>query len=390
MKLFFGIIFSFALSVRGVAQIATFLSNTNTIETAVPFLLITPDARAAGMGETGVSTSPDVNAMHWNPAKFAFSKSKMGFGISYTPWLRALVPDVNLAYLSFYAKPDSNSAVAASVRYFSLGNVTSTVGQYRPNEFAFDIGYSRRVTAYWSLGVAGRYIQSNLTGIVGGQTARMASSAAVDVGAYYLNKDRVKIFGKSSTMMMGVAITNMGSKMSYYNAANRNEFLPINLRLGQGFKIDLDARNQFSFQYEFNKLLVPSPPIYKMDSAGNPSVSSNGDYVILAGKNPNVSVPRGMIQSFYDAPGGGKEELWEVTAGVGGEYWYNNTFAVRAGYFYQNKHKGNEQYITLGAGVKYNVFGLDFAYLIPTNGQRSPLQNTLRFSLLFDFGKPKA
>ncbi len=376
------------------AQSGNVLSSINTITTAVPFLSITPDARAGGMGETGVATSPDANAIHWNPAKLTFADKKMSIGISYTPWLRALVPDINLVYLSLYSKLDSNTTIGSSIRYFSLGNITTisstsgaTTGQYRPNEFAIDVCYSRRFVKYWSVGIAGRFIQSNL----GNSTFTTTSghSVAADVSVYYYDNDRVKIFEKKCTMIMGLAITNVGAKMSYSNAVNK-AFLPINLRLGQGFKIDLDHFNSISFQYEFNKLLVPSPPIYELDSNGMPIVNSSGSYVILEGKNPDVSVPRGMVQSFYDAPGGSREEMEEITTSVGMEYWYNKIFSIRAGYFYENKHKGDRQYFTLGAGLKYNIFGLDFAYLIPTNGQRSPLEHTLRFTLLFDFDKRKS
>jgi hypothetical protein len=373
------------------AQVNSFLSHINTITTAVPFLMITPDSRAGGMGETGVATTPDVNSMHWNPAKYAFAEKKMGVGISYTPWLRALVPDINLAYVSFYDKLDKNSAFGASMRYFSMGNITFTdnvgnqIGQFRPNEYAFDACYARKLGKYFSAGMAARLIRSNLTnGInVGGADTKTGTSVAVDLSAYYHNDD-IKVSGKKSILMFGLAITNIGARMSYSTSANK-DFIPINLRLGSGMLIHADEYNQISFQLEFDKLLVPSPPVYKLGANGSPIPNPSGGYEILAGKDPNVSVPQGMIQSFYDAPGGGKEELREINACAGVEYWYNNIFAIRAGYFYENKYKGNRQFLTMGAGVKYNVISLDFAYLVPTNGQRSPLQNTLRFTLTFDF-----
>lgn len=385
-----------AISTQGNAQVTTgqvneFLKHINTITTAVPFLMITPDSRAGGMGETGVATTPDVNSMHWNPAKYAFADKKMGVGISYTPWLRALVPDINLAYVSFYDKLDKNSAFGVSMRYFSMGNITFTdnvgnqIGQFRPNEYAIDGCYSRRLGKYFSAGMAARLIRSNLTnGIsVGGADTKTGTSVAVDLSAYYHNDD-IKVSGKKSILMFGMAITNIGAKMSYSTSVNK-DFIPINLRLGSGMVIHADEYNQIGFQLEFDKLLVPSPPVYELGANGSPVVDASGHYVVLAGKDPNVGVPQGMIQSFYDAPGGFKEELREINACAGIEYWYNNIFAIRTGYFYENKYKGNRQFLTMGAGVKYNVFSLDFAYLVPTNGQRSPLQNTLRFTLTFDF-----
>ncbi len=374
------------------------LGQLNTITTAVPFLMITPDSRAGGMGETGVATSPDVNSMHWNAAKYAFAEKKSAIGISYTPWLRALVPDINLAYISFYSKigKDKNSAFGGSMRYFSMGNITftdvvgNTIGQFKPNEFAFDGCYARKLGDKFSTSMSVRFIRSNLTnGIqVANQETKTGTAIAVDLGAYYHNDEVKFIKGKETTFMAGMAITNIGSKISYSSSVNR-DFIPINMRLGAGMLVHADEYNQIAFQLEFNKLLVPSPPVYALDSNGNREIDGSGKYVIEAGKDPDVGVPSGMIQSFYDAPAGFKEELREINICAGLEYWYNNIFAVRAGYFYESRTKGNRQFLTLGAGVKYNVFGLDFAYLIPTNGQRSPLQNTLRFTLTFDFDSAK-
>ncbi len=366
-------------------------AQVNTITTAVPFLGITPDAAAGGRGENGVATLPDVNSIHWNAAKLAFAPKRMALGISYTPWMRALVPDINMAYISFYMKPDKNSAFGGSMRYFSMGEITFTnvtgnpIGQFRPNEFAFDGFYARKLAPHFSVSMSGRYIHSNLTNsiTVAGANTKPGQSFAVDLGAYYHN-DEVEIGGKKSTLMAGMAITNIGSKMSYSTSVNK-DFIPINLRIGNGLAVDLDDYNQVMFTYEFNKLLVPTPPVYALNANGSPMVNASGQPVILAGKDPNVSVPQGMIQSFYDAPGGFSEELKEINMSVGMEYWYNKLFAVRAGYFYEAPEKGNRQFLTLGAGIKYNVFALDFAYLVPTNGQRSPLQNTLRFTLMFDF-----
>lgn len=372
-------------------------SQINTITTAVPFLMITPDARASGMGETGVATSPDGNSIHWNAAKLAFADKKFGLGISYSPWLRGLVPDVNLAYVSFYSKLDSVSTIGFSMRYFSMGNIIVTnnlgnvIGQYRPNEYAVDCCYSKKISNYFSFGMAGRLICSNLVnGIsVSGQDTKVGTSFAVDLGAYY-HDDKIKIKGKESTLMFGMAITNIGSKIAYLDSAQKS-FIPINLRLGQGVIAHLDSKNDLALQCEFNKLLVPSPPQYELDSAtGFPVVNPNtGQYIILAGKNPNVSVPIGMFQSFYDAPGGFKEEMAEINFGVGMEYGFNKTFFARTGYFYEAPTKGNRQYVAVGAGIKFQFVGLDLAYLIPTNAQRNPLEKTLRFSILLEFDKIK-
>ncbi len=368
------------------------LGQINTITTAVPFLMISPDSRSGGMGETGVATTPDVNSIHWNAAKLAFASKKTGFGISYTPWLRALVPDINLAYVSFYTQPNKESAFGMSMRYFSLGNITftdvvgNTIGQFRPNEFALDGAYSRKLGRRFSAGMSARIVRSNLTnGItVQGQDTRPGTAFAVDLSGYYFNDD-IKVSGKKAIFMSGIAITNIGNKISYSTSINR-DFIPINMRLGSGLQVKTDDYNKIGFQLEFNKLLVPTPPVYLLDSVnGGPVVGPDGNYVILAGRDPDRSVPAGMIGSFYDAPSGFKEEMREININFGTEYWYNDQFAVRAGYFYEHPTKGNRQFFTLGAGIKYNVFGLDFAYLIPTNGQRSPLQNTLRFTMTFDF-----
>jgi hypothetical protein len=371
------------------------LGQLNTITTAVPFLRIAPDARSGGMGETGVATSPDVNSIHWNVAKLAFAEKKTAFGISYVPWLRAVIPDINLAYVSFYTKPDSISAFTGSMRYFSMGNITTSttvgvIGQFRPFEFAVDLGYSRVIAKYWSVGMAARYIHSNLTnGIsIGNQSTRAGKAFAVDLGVYYMDRDRVRILDHPCTMTLGAAVTNIGSKIRYTVSAEP-EFIPINLRVGQGFGVMLNPFNRLSLQYELNKLLVPSPPVYVLGPNGSPMLNSSGQPIIAAGRDPNVSVPKGMLQSFYDAPGGAREEFAEITFSTGLEYTYNNTFVVRTGYFYEAKSKGNRQYVTLGAGIRYQIFGLDFAYLIPANDQRSPLQNTLRFTLLIEFGNPR-
>ncbi len=363
------------------------LGQINTITTAVPFLIISPDARAGGMGDVGVSSSPDANAIHWNPSKLAFVDKKMGFSISYTPWLRKLVPDINLAYVSFYNKLKGDQTLGASLRYFSLGNITFTdntgaeLGQFNPAEFAFDIAYARKLSENFSGGIALRYINSNLTGgfQVENNATKAGNSVAADISAYY--QTEMEVSKKDAIFAVGVNISNIGTKISYTETGVK-DFIPINLRLGPSLTLKLNEYNDLAFMIDFNKLLVPTPPIYNPDSV------INGEQQILFGKNPDVSVASGIFNSFSDAPDGGKEELREINIAAGLEYWYDKQFAFRAGYFYEHETKGNRKYFTLGAGLKYNVFGLDFAYLIPTD-QRNPLENTLRFSLVFDFDNLK-
>lgn len=362
----------------------------NTITTAVPFLMICPDSKQGGMGEVGAATPADANSIHWNSAKLAFAEKKSGAAISVTPWLRQLVPDIYLYYVSGYSKISKTQAVGASLRYFSLGNITftdivgNTTGQFRPNEFAVDLAFSQKLSETFSAGMAMRYIRSNLTGnyqLSSGQATRPGQTAAVDVGVYYQSK-KFEINGKKSKATAGLSINNIGAKISY---SVKKDFIPVNLRLGGGLKIDIDDYNTFGIYGDLNKLLVPTPPIYLKNSAGGDSINpTTEEKIIVAGKDPNVPLSKGMIQSFSDAPGGGKEELKEVNYSVGFEYWYAKTFAVRAGYFNEAKTKGNRKFFTAGIGVRYNVFGLDMAYLIPIT-QRNPLQNTLRFTLSFDF-----
>ena len=379
-------------------------TRTNTITTAVPFLLISPDSRAGGMGDAGCATSTDVNSIHWNPSKLAFADKQMGIGVSYTPWLRALVPDINLAYLSGYYKTKKSGTIGASLRYFSLGDITftdingNTTGQFRPNEFAIDVAYATKLGKNFSAGGAMRYINSNLTGgtFVDGSATRPGRSFAVDVSSLY-KKDKIKLGDKKATGAVGINISNLGAKMSYSDRGGKNnsDFIPMNLRLGGSLAINIDDYNNIVFVADVNKLLVPTPPIYKQHinpTTGQPdgvAYDINGDPIILLGKDPKRGIVSGILGSFDDAPGGYKEELREINYSLGMEYWYNKLFALRFGYFYENPTKGNRQYFTLGAGVKYNVFGLDFAYLIPTQ-QKNPLENTLRFSLTFDFDAFKA
>lgn len=362
----------------------------NAITTAVPFLLIAPDSRAGGMGDAGVATSPDANSIHWNPAKLGFATKELGMAISYTPWLRNLVPDINLAYLSGYKKIDDDQTFGASLRYFSLGNITFTdeqgtqTGQFRPNEFAIDVAYARKLSDNFSGGIALRYINSNLTGgiTVGGAQSKAGQAVAADVSMYYVKPD-VAVGEKTGTFTFGTNISNIGNKISYTETAEK-DFIPINLKLGPALMVDLDDYNQVTFALDINKLLVPTPPLYDTLPGGSPKVGPDGKRIILSGKDPDRAIASGMFGSFTDAPGGGGEELRELTYSIGMEYWYDKLFAFRTGYFYEHATKGNRKFFTIGAGLRYNVFGLDLSYLIPTQ-QNNPLQNTLRFTLSFDF-----
>lgn len=370
-----------SLSVKGqVVQPGTQTngSQSNNIRTAVPFLLISPDARSGSMGDAGVAVLPDANAMGINPAKLAFLEKPYGFAASYSPWLKSLVPDINLAYISGFYKLDEVSTLGASLRYFSLGQIQLTdlfmqdLGIYSPNEFALDATYARRFGEEFSLGTTARYIYSNLTSgqFSAGQQTKAGTAFALDVSAFY--KKPTVLFGKDAIVSAGANFSNIGTKMSYLETGGE-QFLPTNMKIGGATTLIIDDYSQFTFALDFNKLLVPTQPIR----------NNNGD--IIAGKDPDRSVPSGIFGSFSDAPGGFSEEIKEVSIGAGAEYWYNQQFALRAGYFYEAPQKGDRRYFTLGAGLKYNVFNIDFAYLL-ANPQKSPLANTLRFSLLFNFG----
>jgi len=359
----------------------------NTITTSVPFLIIGPDSRSGGMGDVGVASTPDANSMHWNPAKYAFAEDDMGLAINYVPWLRALVPDISLSYLSGYFKRNDKETIGMSLRYFSLGDITFTdinsnvIGQYKPNELAISSAYARKLSDHHSLAIAVRYIYSDLTGgqtLTGGLGTHAGQSIAADISSYF--QKEVRIAKKDFDWAMGLNISNLGNKISYTETAVR-DFIPINMRFGTSIGTNFDDYNSMSIEFDVNKLLVPTPPHY------------NDDGEINGGMNPDVSVVNGVFQSFWDAPGGTKEEFRELNYSVGLEYWYAQQFSVRAGYFYEHPTKGDRQYFTMGAGVKYNVFALDFSYLIDASSSingSNPLANTLRFTLIFDFGALEA
>ncbi|MBT4738327.1 MAG: type IX secretion system outer membrane channel protein PorV [Flavobacteriales bacterium] len=367
--------------------------NLNTITTAVPFLLISPDSRSGAMGDVGVATTPDASSMHWNPAKLSFTRDDIGISVSIVPWLRELVPDINLQYIGGYYKLNENEAIGYELRYFSLGDITFTdisgnvIGQYKPNEMAIGSAYSRKLSRNFSLAISGRYIYSNLTGgqSAGGTETVAGQSIATDVSTFYTKP--ISIANKKSDLSFGMNISNIGNKISYTETITR-DFIPINLRLGTDLTTKMDDYNKISLSFDLNKLLVPSPPLY------------NNDGEMIAGKDPNVAVVEGMFQSFGDAPGeidengnpvsGSvfREEMREINISAGLEYWYANQFALRAGYFHEHDTKGGRKYLTFGSGVKYNVFALDFSYLISTSniGGTNPLANTMRFTLVFDLG----
>ena len=355
----------------------------NTITTAVPFLVIAPDARGGGLADVGVATTPDANSIHWNPAKFAFIDKKMGLSISYTPWLRALVPDINLIYLSAYKNINYNQVIAMSLRYFSLGDINfssitgTPLGSFKPTEYAVDMAYSRKLGGEISLGVALRYIHSDLTGGInlGGTQTHPGWSVAQDVSGYYHHE--LNIAENKSLLAAGINISNIGNKISYTKNDGTGDFIPTNLRFGTSLRTNFSSRYSIALAIDINKLLVPTPPI--RDSTNQ----------IVSGKDPNVSVLQGMYQSFSDAPGGSKEELKEYNYSLGIEQWYDNKFALRAGYFHEPTTKGNRKYYTIGIGIRYSICELDFAYLIPQE-QRHPLENTIRFSLSFDIDSFKS
>jgi len=385
-------LFTSNITAQSYDELAGSEAGSRVITTAVPFLSIGPDARHGGMGDAGVASTPDANSMHWNPAQYAFIGNDMGFSMSYSPWLRKLVNDINLAYLTFYIRLNRMSTFAATMRYFSLGyimftdEVGNSLGEYKPNEFAIDGTYSRKFSNNFSGAVAGRFIYSNLTSgqYVQGTETTAGLSIAADVAIYYFKA--VDMGAIDGDITWGLNISNIGNKISYSKTSIQKDFIPTNFRLGIGLNLHLDDYNDLGFIFDVNKLLVPTPPVYAVDSLGAPITDAAGNYVIEKGMDPNVSVVGGMIQSWYDAPYGFNEELREFSLAFGMEYWYDKLFALRGGFFYEDKTKGNRKYFTLGAGLRYNVFGLDLSYLIPIE-QQNPLENTLRFTLTFNFDR---
>lgn len=376
---------SLALALNATAQTSlSGQSTVNTVTTAVPFLRISPDARSGAMGDVGLAITPDANAQYWNVSKIPFAQKKYGISTTYTPWLKDIVPDIFLAYISGYAKfgEKTPQAISFGFRYFSLGEINYTnisaepIGTGKPNEFAFDLGYSRQLSPYLSTGLSFRYIHSAIaSGLATGTTGidyKPGNAFGADLGLYYTKTKDLDDF-RSTNFSFGAVISNVGSKIAY--SSTRRDFIPINLGIGAAYTYKMDEYNKITAALDLNKLMVPTP----QDTSTTPGVKK---YTI-----PEKTVVSGMFGSFGDAPGGFGEELkeWQISAGL--EYWYQNQFAVRAGYFYENKDKGDRKYFTCGLGVRYNVFNLNFAYLVPSGSgiNRNPLSNTFRFSLMFEF-----
>jgi hypothetical protein len=358
------------------------LKPINVVTTAVPFLRISPDARSGGMGDIGVATAPDASSGFWNIGKVAFNESKGGIAATYTPWLKDLVNDVYLASLAGYYKFTEDQALNLSLRYFSLGNIQFTDGlgndwgSAKPREFSVDLGYSRKLTSKVGIGVALRYINSNLTGggvTSGTTTYKVGSAVSGDLGFYYDGKNQA-----GNGWAFGATMTNLGSKVSYTDNADMKDFIPANLGLGTTWTKNFNEQNKITLGLDINKLLVPTPPTDLSD----PNAIAN---------YRKKSVVGSWFSSFGDAPDGFSEEMREFQISAGAEYWYNNQFALRAGYFWEDATKGNRRYFTAGLGLKYNIFGLNFSYLLPSGSgvSRNPLSNTLRFSVLFDLDGAK-
>lgn len=355
--------------------------NVNNIYTAVPFLLITPDARSGGMGEAGAAISPDANAAYWNPAKLAFVEKPASFSVSYTPWLRKLVPDINLSYLSFYQRLDNQNVIGFSLRYFSLGQIEltdlneNTYGSYRPGEFAIDGIYARKLSEQFSLGVAFRYINSNLnSGMnIDSYQSKPVSTVSGDASAYYNKK--TQIFGTDGELALGLHISNLGNKVTY-QVNNLKYYLPANVKLGIATTL-YNNQDKFTLAMDLNKLMVPTNP--ERDLAGR----------IIRGKETDRTLLSGIFGSFADAPGGFAEELREISYAFGTEYWIRDQFALRAGYFFEDPTKGNRHYATSGIGIKYKErINLDLAYII-ANAQTTPMAQTIRFTLMFNMAGKK-
>lgn len=378
--------------VSGIAfQDAGAQERINVVTSAVPFLRISPEARAGGMGETGIATSADVNSAFWNLAKTPFNESKSGVSLTYTPWLKRLgLNDVFLGSFTGYYKLDDEQALSASLRYFNLGSIQFTdnagnlFSEGRPREWGLDLGYSRKLSDKVGLGIALRYIYSNLAAgqTIDGNTYKAGNAVAGDLSFYYNGTNE-----NGDGFSGGATITNLGSKIGYTSDATQKDFIPANLGLGGAYSKVFDEDNKITFALDINKLLVPTAPAYNND----PALSQEERDAINADINRKYrdqSVVGSWFKSFGDAPDGFSEELKEFTVSAGAEYWYQNQFALRAGYFFEDKTKGNRKYFTVGAGIKYNVFGLNFSYIVPsgTGVNQNPLSNTLRFSLLFDLG----
>ena len=392
-------------STKTTAQTTTVIPNQDSrvITTGVPFILIASDARAAGMGDMGVATSVDTYSQQWNPSKYAFSEAKSGIGISYTPYLSKLVNDIFLGNITYFNRLNERSAFAVSLKYFSLGEIELREDEFstplieKPNELTFDASYSLRLSDQFSMGVALRYLRSDLKIQAIDVNAKAASSFGVDITGYYQSEEEA-YNDFNGRWRGGFAIQNLGPKIKY-DEGGRENFLPTNLRLGGGFDFIFDQYNRVNVTAEVTKLLVPTPPVYGTEY-NYTDTNENGVYdadtdtlgtiknsnVIIEGQDPDVGFMAGVFQSFNDAPGGFSEELDEFTWAIGAEYLYQDSFALRLGYFNENELKGARKFFAMGAGFKYSAIDIDLSYLFSASKVQSPLENTLRFSLSFNIG----
>ncbi|MBL6627815.1 MAG: type IX secretion system outer membrane channel protein PorV [Bacteroidetes bacterium] len=390
------VLFSIALTagVAASAQTTAFGDNLNVVTSAMPMLNIGPDARMGGMANAGVAASPDANALFWNPAKLAFmGAGTMQGGLSYTPWLRRLVPDVELMFANVAMGLGDRSGVGASLRYFSLGDITfrneqgDEQGTYRPYEMALDVAYALKLSENWSAGVGLRYALSDLTQgqVVGSLQTKPGQTVATDVSFYYQGEELNLPDGQKGQWLGGLNISNIGAKVKYTESGDA-DFIPTNLKLGVGYNWILDRYNRVVVLFDVNKLLVPTQPVRDLLDA-----DGDGDrYEIIAGKDDNVPVIQGILQSWDPAakPDGSRELMREFMYNAGVEYWYDNKFAVRGGYQHEDALKGNRRFFTMGFGLRYSLLGLDFAYLFPADQTvRSPLENTIRFSAIVDLNQ---
>ncbi|MGB1393326.1 MAG: type IX secretion system outer membrane channel protein PorV [Flavobacteriaceae bacterium] len=377
--------------------------DTRVITTGVPFILIASDARAAGMGDMGVATSVDAYSQQWNPSKYAFSEAKSGFGVSYTPYLSKLVNDIFLGNVTYFNRLNERSAFAVSLKYFSLGEIELRADEFsqplieQPNELTLDASYALRLSDQFSMAVALRYLRSDLKIQAIDVNAKAAGSFGVDIAGYYQSEEEA-YNDFNGRWRGGFAIQNLGPKIKY-DEGGRENFLPTNLRLGGGFDFIFDQYNRVNVTAEVTKLLVPTPPVYGTeynytDTNGNGVYDEGTDTlgtienndVIIEGQDPNVEFLPGVFQSFNDAPGGFSEELDEFTWALGAEYLYQDSFALRLGYFNENELKGARKFFAMGAGFKYTTINIDLSYLFSASKVQSPLENTLRFSLSFNIG----
>jgi hypothetical protein len=374
----------------------------NTITTSLPFLAITPDSRAGGMGDAGTALSANSTSIYWNTSLLSFAEQKSEVSLSYTPWLRQLTNDIHLSYLAGYKQINKIHSVGGALRFFSLGEITFTdingdvLRDDKPSEFELVGAYAFRLADRFSIGVNGKFAYSNLTGglTVAGVNTKPGIVGAADLSFSYFNDD-AHIGNTDGTYTFGLTINNVGNKVSY-SELSRRDFIPMNLKIGNSFLAEFDEYNKVTFSLDLQRLLVPTPAIYKL---------IDGNYQMLAGMNGDIGIISSMMQSFYDAPGvlaedeNGdyiqnqdgtyqivegtrlKEELAEINIAAGAEWWYSDVLALRGGVFYENKNKGNRQFLNLGASLKYNMFAIDFSYLASLNGRQSPLANTLRFTL---------